>query len=71
MFESFNDFCDVVSALVWCPDDKTYLFLSSEDGSNDFSIPSAKVKSDGWNAGVRRMLKEVNLVENKLIKCRD
>ena len=66
MFKSVNEFCDIVSALVCCSDDKTYLFLPSEDGSNDFIIPSGKVRSDGWNMGIRKTLKEVslNVVQN-------
>ncbi|KAJ9586976.1 hypothetical protein L9F63_019428 [Diploptera punctata] len=58
MFKSVTDLCDIVSALVCCSDDNTYLFLPAEDGTNDLSIPSAKVRSDGWNMGIKRMLKE-------------
>ena len=60
MFKLLYELCDVVSALIFCPDDATYLFLLSDDGPNELTIPSAKARPEGWQISARKLVKEVN-----------
>ncbi|KAK4874556.1 hypothetical protein RN001_013916 [Aquatica leii] len=50
MFKSISDLCDVVSHVVYCPDDAT-MFITLEPNCNEYWIPSSKVTSgSGWIA---------------------
>ncbi|KAJ2953956.1 hypothetical protein O0L34_g1593 [Tuta absoluta] len=48
MFKHYKDLCDVVSLVVYCPNDKTLLLTKETTG--DFWIPSSKTDKHSWKS---------------------
>lgn len=57
MFKQYKDVCDVVSLMVYCPFDKSYLLTKEPDG--EFWIPSSKVEKNNWKITAHKINFEV------------
>ncbi|KAM3957711.1 uncharacterized protein ACR2FA_008283 [Aphomia sociella] len=46
MFKHYKDLCDVVSLLIYCPSERSYLLM--REASGEFWIPSSKCENISW-----------------------
>ncbi|KAJ8726686.1 hypothetical protein PYW07_001384 [Mythimna separata] len=53
MFKHYKDLCDVVSLMVFCPHDRTY--LSTKDGSGETWLPSIKCEKNCWKVTAHKI----------------
>lgn len=57
MFKYYKDLCDVVSVLIYCPNDKSYLLTKENNG--EFWIPWSKVERNCWKSTANKIISEV------------
>ncbi|CAH2208665.1 jg19014 [Pararge aegeria aegeria] len=57
MFKSYKDITDVVSLLVYCPAERSYLLCKESNG--EYWIPSSKSVKNCWNITAHQMNFEV------------
>ncbi|CAH0405048.1 unnamed protein product [Chilo suppressalis] len=57
MFKNYKDICDVVSVLVCCPTEKT--FLLSKETSGEFWLPCSKTEKNCWKMTAHKITFEL------------
>ncbi|KOB70387.1 Serine/threonine-protein phosphatase [Operophtera brumata] len=57
MFKHYNDLCDVVSLMVYCPSERSYLLTKEANG--EFWIPSNKSEKNCWSMTAQKLNLEV------------
>lgn len=57
MFKHYKDLCDVVSLLVYCPSERSYLLTKEANG--EFWIPSNKAEKNCWKMTAHKINFEV------------
>lgn len=59
MFKHYKDLCDVVSVLIYCPSDRSYLLTKENNG--EFWVPWSKVERNCWKATAHKIISEVHV----------
>lgn len=59
MFKNYKDIGDVVSLLVYCPNDRSYLL--TKEASGELWIPSSKCEKSCWKITASKIHNEVSL----------
>ncbi|KAJ8729112.1 hypothetical protein PYW08_000693 [Mythimna loreyi] len=57
MFKHYKDLCDVVSLMVYCPNDRTYLF--TKEASGETWLPSSKCEKNCWKITAHKIYFEL------------
>lgn len=64
-FKFYKDLCDVVSVLVYCAAEKSYLL--NKDASGEYWLPSSKADKKSWKLSAQKLQCEVSKVTLKYL----